>query len=492
MINRMKDKSLKTNTIFSTIKTLSSILFPLITFPYITRVLLTENVGKVNVGLSIVSYFALLASLGVSTYAIRECSAVRDDKIKLGEIASQIFTINVITTLISYLLLAITLMSFSKLENYRLLIAIQSVSILAATLGADWLNSALEDFKYISIRTVCFQLISLVLTFAFVQKPQDYINYAIISLVSSAGASITNIWYRQRYCKVRITSKIEWKKHLKPILFLFVMILSQTVFNNLDISMLGFCVGDSEAGIYTAAHKIMNVVNQLVASLLWVIMPRLSLYFSKNDYEKVNSLLRKVLGFYMFFGLPCAIGTLLISKDLILIAAGQDFAEASVVLQILMIGFLFMLVGGDFLGNAILLPSKREGLFMGACMISTLVNAVLNYLFIPFWGAKAAAATTALSELIILVILYFKRDNRIVIANKGKIILAPVIGCICIVVICLLCYRIESLVPRIVMSIIFSAIAYFLTNLLFKNEVLMEIITSARIKLKLYLNHKGR
>ena len=159
----MKQKSLKKNSILNVIKTLSSIIFPLITFPYISRVLLPTNVGKVNFGSSFISYFSMIASLGITTYAIRECSAVSNDKEKLGKKSSEIFSINICTTIVAYLLLAITLMTFRKLDVYRTLIIIQSTSILFMTLGADWLNTAMEDFKYITIRTLAFQVLSLIL-----------------------------------------------------------------------------------------------------------------------------------------------------------------------------------------------------------------------------------------------------------------------------------------------------------------------------------------
>ena len=176
----MAEKSIKRNTVYNAIKTLSSIIFPLITFPYISRVLLPENVGKINFGLSIVSYFTLIATLGITTYAVRECSAVRDDKEKLSDIASQIFSINIVTTIIAYVALAVTLLAYNKLENYRLLIVIQSLTIAATTLGADWLNTAMEDFRYITVRTVAFQFVSLVLMFVFVHKPEHYMRYAVI------------------------------------------------------------------------------------------------------------------------------------------------------------------------------------------------------------------------------------------------------------------------------------------------------------------------
>ena len=480
----MDQKSIKKNSIYSIVKTGSSILFPLITFPYISRVLLTENVGKINFGLSIVSYFSLIASLGITTYAIRECSAVRDDREKLSNTASQIFSINIITTIIAYIALAITLLCFRKLDNYRTLIIIQSLTILAATLGADWLNSAMEDFKYITLRTVAFQFVSLLLMFIFVHKPEDYMKYAVISLVSSAGAEITNMWYRRRYCKVvflrNIRNDINWKRHTLPILYLFVMILAQTIFNSVDSTMLGLMHGDYQVGIYAAAHKIASVISQVVGSLLWVIMPRMSYYFAEEEYGEVNKLLRKVLGFNLLMGLPCAVGCYMIADDVIRVAAGEAFIEAAPVLQILMIGFVFSLVGGNFLGNAVLLPSKQEKYYMIVCCITAVVNVIGNYIFIPLYGAKAAAGTTAACSLTILILLLFKVDKHVKVENVGRLVLSPIIGCVGIVAVCLLCRNIENLWIRLAASLVVSTGTYGLTQIVMKNELVEVVLDGLR------------
>ena len=153
--------SIKRNAFFNVLKNVSSILFPLITFPYISRVLLPENVGKINFSLSFVSFFSVIATLGIYTYAIRECSKVRDDSIKFNKIANQIYSINILTTIFAYSLLFIIVCSFSELESYRTIIIFQSASILAITLGADWINAAFEDFKFITYRTLFFQIFHL-------------------------------------------------------------------------------------------------------------------------------------------------------------------------------------------------------------------------------------------------------------------------------------------------------------------------------------------
>ena len=480
----MEQKSIKKNTIYSMLKTGSSILFPLITFPYISRVLLTENVGKINFGLSIVSYFSLIASLGITTYAIRECSGVRNNKEELNDTANQLYSINIITTVIAYVALALTLAFYGRLENYRLLIAVQSLSIIATTLGADWLNSAMEDFRYITLRTVAFQLLSLFLMFIFVRQPEDYMNYALISLVSSAGASIANIWYRKKYCDLRFTVAIQWGRHLAPILFLFVMILAQNIFNNVDSTMLGLMHGDREVGIYSAAHKISNMINQVVGSLLWVIMPRMSYYFAEKNFDEVNRLLRKVLGFNILFGLPCAVGCCIMSDDVVRVLAGDAFIEAAPVLQILMIGFIISLVGGNFLGNTILLPSKQEKYYMIVCCIAAVCNVVGNYALIPLFAAKAAAGVTAACSLIILVMLLFKIDKNVKIERWGRLIATPLIGCAGIVAVCFLCKSFDSLWVRVALSVVGSGAVYSIVQIVLKNELVTEVLFAISVRFR--------
>lgn len=483
----MEKNSIKKNTIYSILKTGSTILFPLVTFPYITRVLQTENVGKINFGLSIVSYFSLIASLGIQTYAIRECSALRNDEKKLGNTASQLFSINIITTIIAYVALAFTLLIYHKLDNYRVLIIVQSLSIIATTVGADWLNSAMEDFRYITIRTIVFQIVSIALMFVFVRQQDDYMKYAVISLVSSVGASVVNIWYRRKYCKVvflyNIVKSIEWERHMLPIAYLFVMILAQTIFNSIDSTMLGLMHGDYEVGIYSAAHKILNTINSVIGSLLWVIMPRMAYYFAEGDYESINILLRKILHFNITIGLPCVVGTVVIAKDIICIVAGEAFVEATPVLQIMMFGFAFSLFGGSFLGNAILLPSKKEKYYMIVCCVAAVINIIANYIAIPFWGARAAAGTTALCSITIMVLLMFKVDKQIRIQNISKLFVSPLLGCIIIIGICLLSGSISNLYLRTLFSIGPSAIVYFVIQVLLKNELALDFLSYVKKRL---------
>lgn len=481
----MQEKSLKKNSILNVIKTISSIIFPLITFPYISRILMPENVGKVNFGTSYISYFSMIASLGITTYAIRECSAVKNDKNNLSKRASEIFSINVCTTIVAYLLLAISLIAFRKLDAYRPLIIIQSTVILFTTLGADWLNSAMEDFKFITLRTVAFQFISLILMFIFVKTESDYLKYAAISVFSSSGANVVNIFYRRKFCKISFTLDMHWKKHFKPILLLFVMILAQTIFSSADVTMLGIMKSDYEVGIYSTALKIENIISQVVSSLAWVVMPRLSFYFSEGNYTKINMMLRKTLSLLFGIGFPAIAGVCVLSEEIVVIVGGKNYIDAAIPLEILMFSFAFSLIGGSFLGNMVLLPSKNEKIYMVICCIAATVNVILNYFLIPFGGAKAAAFTTALSSFLIMILLLFKKDKRIRLDYIKQVSYSPLIGSILLFIYCKIIGAILSdLWIKTVVCIVGSVIIYGVTLLVLKNELCIELFNILKEKMK--------
>lgn len=473
----MQEKSIKKNSILNVIKTVSSILFPLITFPYISRVLLPENVGKVNFGTSYISYFTMIASLGITTYAIRECSSSRGDRNILGRKASEIFSINICTTIVAYILLAISLIVFRQLDSYRILIVIQSTSILFTTLGADWLNSAMEDFKFITLRTIFFQIISLLLMFTLVKTPDDYLKYAAITVFSSSGANVVNIFYRKKFCNVAFTKNMNWRKHFKPIMLLFVMILAQTIFSSADQTMLGFMKGDYEVGIYSTAHKIENIISQVVSSLAWVVMPRMSLYFADGDYVKVNRMLKKTLALLMCIGIPSIAGVCVLAREIVMIIGGTSYLDAASPLMILMFSFAFSLIGGSFLGNMVLLPSKHENTYMWICCITAVFNVALNFILIPYGGAKAAAFTTALSSMLIMILLLIKKDKRIKLDYIIQVSVSPLIGSIMIVIYCkIVGLFILNLWCKTVICVVGSVILYGVVLIGMKNDLCLEII----------------
>lgn len=465
--------SVNKNAAYNTIKTVFGIIYPLITFPYISRVLMPENVGKINFGSSVVSYFMLIASLGVTTYAIRECSKVRDNKDELERTANQLISINLLSTFIAYLALVVTLFVARPLDNYRELICIQSATIIFTTLGADWINSAMEDFKFIAMRTVGMQIVSLVLMFVFVHNPEDYIIFAIISVVASSGANVINIIYRRKFCRTKFTFQIDWKKHLPPILTLFSLILAQTIYCNSDMTMLGLMKGDYEVGLYSTSVKIYNLVNQVVASVAFVVMPQLAVSFAKDDFKRVNELLRYALNFIVILGLPCLVEMNVICTSIIGTLGGNEYLGATTSLHILSLSLACSFIGG-WIGNMMMLPSGRDAVCLRSGVISAVLNVVLNIFLIPIYGLNGAAFTTFLAELTGIIVKWPYIDKRIKIEKLFKMVKAPVVGSIFIAIIGLFVPKIINsyvLISGVTISI--SAIVYALTLIIMKDEFFM-------------------
>ena len=287
-------KNLKINAILNSVKTATTMLFPLITVPYLSRVLGADGYGKINFSISVVSYFVLIAGCGFSTYAIREGSKIRDDSTAVRIFANEIFTLNFFTTAISLLLLCAVLLLFRKFDEYREIILILSTNILFVTLGADWINTIYEDYLYITIRYISFQLILLILMFVLVRDEDDLVVYAVIHLCAQIGGNVLNVFHVRRYVKLSILFTPQTRKHIRPVLLLFVTSLATTIYVNSDITILGLLKGDGAAGIYSVASKIYSVAKQITLASTIVTIPRLSLYLGKTDIEAYNRLLNNI------------------------------------------------------------------------------------------------------------------------------------------------------------------------------------------------------
>lgn len=272
----MKQKSLGLNAVLNGIKQCCSIIFPLITFPYISRVLGNDGYGKYSFSYSVTNYFILLAALGIYTYAIREGAKVRDDQKEVDKFCSQVFSINVCSAAISLLLLSIMVFCLPKFSGYKAYIFIQSTAIIMAVIGTDWVNGIFEDYFYITVRYIAVQCVCLIAMFVFVRKPEDIIPYCIISVLATNGGNLINVFYVRKYAKIRFTFDMDLKRHLVSLLILFVNSIAISIYVNSDITMLGFFESDAQVGVYSFASKIYNLLKQLINAVIVVSVPRIA------------------------------------------------------------------------------------------------------------------------------------------------------------------------------------------------------------------------
>lgn len=202
-------KSLKKNIVLNSIKTLMTLVFPLITFPYASRILHVVNIGKVSYAASIASYFILIANLGIVNYSIREGTKIRDNKEKMGKFASEIFSLNIFSSIMSYILFFIVYMMFGQLHEYKWLLLIQSIPVILNAFTLDWIFSVYEDYLYITVRSILVQAISIVLLLMLVHTPGDVYIYSLIMIFSSIGGFTVNYYKARKYCDMKFTLSMD-------------------------------------------------------------------------------------------------------------------------------------------------------------------------------------------------------------------------------------------------------------------------------------------
>jgi len=475
----MLKKSVKLNAVLNVIKSLLSVIFPLISYPYVTRVLGVENLGKINYGSSIITYFSLFAAFGITSYAIREGSKIRDDKKAFNRLSSELFSINLITTLISYCLLAISIFAVHRLENYRLLIALQSLTIIFTTLGVDWINTIYEDYLYITIRGIATNLISLIALFLFVKSADDYYIYAMLVVLSNAVVCLWNYFYCKKYVRFKLTVNSEQKKHIKKMSVFFVNSVAVSVYVGADIIMLGWMVGDYSVGIYSVAVKIYAIMKLVLAAIYSVTLPRLSYFVSHNKDIEYRKLITKVISAILILLLPAVAALLTLSREIVLVIGGENFIAASSTLKILSIALLFAILGG-IITQCINISLGLEKINAQATIVSALENMLLNIPFIMVLHENGAAITTAISELTVLIFCVIKGKQALQNIDKKSLkvnLFHSLIGVLTVTVTSFIVHALFSSVWMVLISafvISISIYAFFL--ILLKNDLTLGIV----------------
>lgn len=483
MIKLRKTKNIGINAILNVINQGMRIVFPLITYPYAIRILGADGIGKVNFSNSIVSYFSLVAMLGVSTYAVREGAKRRENRNALQDFSNEVFTINVITTAIAYAGLLIALLFVPKLQDYSGLILLQSLSIAFTTLGIDWINTIHEDFYIITLRSVFTNVLTLILLFVLVRTVDDYYNYALLTVISNGVICISNWFYCRRYVKIRLTRKLELRKHIQPLFVLFANTIAISIYVNLDITMLGWFKGDYEVGVYSVAVKVYSIIKSMLAAIYAVAIPRLAAYIgSKNEdgYRTTNTNLWCYLSIIL---IPSSVGLICLSSDIMRFMGGADFANHGLVLQILGVALVFAIFGG-LVTACLNVTLGREKDNLLATIIAALLNCGLNLFMIPMFAQNGAAITTLIAEAFVLIFCTARVPSISTYLDKKEVIkeiLHSLIGSIAIVIIASsLKMIIGNYVARIACIIVASVVIYFVVLLFLKDRYTKEIMINIK------------
>ena len=356
---KMKKKSLKINFIMNAILTMSSIIFPLITFPYVSRVLLPQGTGKVSFATSVITYFTMFAQLGIPTYGVRACARVRDNYEKLTKTVHELFIINSITCGITYILFLVALFNIPRLSQDKTLFLLMSITLILNVIGVEWVYKALEQYSYITIRSIIFKFIAFIAVFLLIHETKDYVIYGGISIFASSASYVCNFFKIHKYVGVVPLKNYNFKQHFKPIGIFFAMSCATTVYTHLDTLMLGFMTTDTDVGLYNAAVRIKTILVSIVTSLGVVLLPRSSYYLEKGLKDEFFKITKKGMNFVVLVAAPMMIYFILFAREGIYFLSSSAYEGSIIPMQIIMPTLLFIGMT-NIMGIQMLVPLGRE------------------------------------------------------------------------------------------------------------------------------------
>lgn len=480
-----KIHSVKYNFVMNFILTASQIIFPLITFPYVARVLLASGNGKVSFVASVTNYFVMVASLGIPTHGIRACAKVRDDKEKLSKTVHELFVINCVMTAIVVITFLLCVFYIPKFRAEKTLFLINGVGIVLNVFGMNWVYQALEQYDYITVRSIAFKILSIILMFLLVHQPSDYILYGGITVFAGVGSNTLNFIRLREIVSFKYIGDYNYKQHFKPISILFAQSLAVSVYTNLDTVMLGFLKEDVDVGYYHAAVKIKGLLLSLVTSLGNVLLPRMSYFVKKNMMTEFKKYMLKVMNFSTLMSLPLVLYFVLFAKETILFLAGDGYEGAIVAMQIITIAVIPNALTG-VLGIQVLTPLEKEKYVLYSVLVGAVSDFVLNLIMIPLWGAAGASLATMIAEYLVLgVQVYFTRDLLYQVVKKLRIhiyFMIAILASAASIFIKLISF--DYMVLKLLVSFAVFFGIYMLGLFISKENVVMDILDEIKRKIK--------
>lgn len=468
-----KMPSVKTNALLNSIRAVLSIVFPLVTYPYVTRILQADNLGKVNFASSTMSYFSLIAVLGLTSYAGREGIKYRDNQKKLNEFCSELLTLNICTTIFAYIALGGVILIFPSFQPYMGLLGIYSITILFSTFGMEWIYTIYEDYAYITIRSIVFQVISIPLMFILVRNTDDFYLYAGINVFAQVGSNIFNMIHSRKYIAPKIIINKKIFHHLKSSLVFFANSIASSIYSNIDTTMLGMMCTDYNVGIYAVSVKIYTMVKGILVAIMTVTMPRLTYYRFNNLYNEFNAMTSKLVKTMITFLFPVVVGINLTANEIILVISGKGYVESVTSLRILSFA-IFASIFACITSN-ILVACKKEKLVLRGTVMAALTNLGINIFVIPVFKQNGAAFTTVLAELVVFLFGFYNSRKDVKLEKLCKVTVSSVVGCLAMVVIAMAIEHISNIVlVKLVLKLIICAMTYFGICFMLKNQIVLE------------------
>ena len=483
----MGKKSLISNSLFNVLNKLLGVLFPFISVAYASRILLASGIGKVSSAQNTAQYFIIIAALGIPTYGIREVAKCYTISQRRNKLFSELFYLNTISTAICATGYFLMVSLFDFFSHEKGLYYVIGLSIILNVFNVEWFYQGIEEYKYIAIRSLIVKIGMLIILFASVRKPSDYINYAFVQVLGMAGNYILNILHLKKYGVKLETNGILLFRHIKPILILLCTNIAIELYSLVDITMLSIFCSDEVVGYYTNATKLVKIIITVVAAIGGTLLPRLSSYYIQGNVEKCGELVSKTASILFFIFAPCGVGLILLADKIMPTVFGNSFIPAVSTLRIAAL-LIYALGFSNLFGTQVLMTFNKEKQLMICTLIGAFTNVALNSVLIPIYAQNGAAIASVISEfLVTLFTIFFARKCVCIKANKKDLSTSILSTLIMVAIICITKkfildkFFVTSWI-YIFLLILIGGISFLVSSIFLKNSIITEMIVMLRGK----------
>lgn len=393
--------SIKKNFIYSGILTSANYIFPLIVYPYVSRVLGVTRIGACNFVDSIIQYFILLSMFGITSIGVREIAKAKNDKTRLNQVYNNIFWTNTLFTIISVVLLITIIFTVQNLFEYRKLLYIGILKVVSNFFLIDWLFRGLEEFKYITIRTLLVKCLYVIAIFLFIKEDSDYTTYYLLTVLMITVNSILNQRYSRNFVQISIRN-IKFTTFILPIIIMGVYSVMTSMYTTFNTAYLGFVAGDKEVGYYTTAHTLYGALLALFGAFTNVMLPHMSSLVSEGNLERFKYLLNKSSNILFSYSIPFVLLFMVYAPEIISIYAGKGFEGAVLPMQISMP--LMIIIGYEqiIITQGLLPLDKNKSVLINA-VVGAFVGVVLSFIIVGKLKSVGSTIVWAVSELCVLL-----------------------------------------------------------------------------------------
>lgn len=412
----IKVVSIKTNFIYNTAYQVLAILIPLITTPYLSRVLGAEHIGIFSYSFSIVYYFGLFAMLGVNNYGNRSIARIKDNEDLRSKVFWSIYVFQIITSMVMSIIYAIYVIIIAE---DKLIGWIMILYVISCGLDINWFFFGMEEFKLTTIRNTFVKLFTIVGIFCLVKKPSDVYLYALIYVLSQLLSQII-LWVSlKKYIKKCELTIYDITQHIKPNLILFLPVLAISLYKIMDKIMLGAMTSKVEVGYFESSERVTQVPVALINSLGTVMLPRISNLIANNDYKKSEKYLGESLIFAVFLTSSMGFGIMAVSKEFVPVFYGAGFEKCIWIFQVLLPS-CFFLAFANVIRTQYLIPNKMDKEYTISIFIGAIVNFIINLSLIPFAGSVGAGIGTFCAEASVCIVQCIFVRQKIVLKSYMK------------------------------------------------------------------------